>query len=1460
MPHIKGIRLVNVQFNNATQYYDDFHMAFNGKNATYNLENGGGKSVLFLMMLQTVLPKTYLRKEKPISLIFKGGRDRTSHVVVEWILDDGIGYKYMMTGFSARKKKENTERDSADEDGKNAQGSVDHINWCILYDDAQVTGIREIELLKKTQDGSYSVGFEDVRKIISQLQAKGLSAEVFEGIEKYKEAISGYNLNTAEWNIIKGINTGENSIESYFRQNGTSRKLIENHFVKIIEDVEAMPRKEGLPDESLLLADALIEIRGMLNDYLMKKDHLSEYENILKFYTEYSERNSEIKSAHNMAENCKRQAVSVRSLLQNQMAELSVVLSELTEEKHTLENQNREVERAKVLNDIGRIQHEILLMRRDLEALEVQCQRKQAAYTFAKDNYNRFVALEAYQEFRQLRMDIKTDRHSLDSIEANDDAKSKFTKTESALKYVAEKELQRLLEQKNNIEKSKNDAQAQKKENEKLKEDAVGERAILGNRLSNIQIEMKRISEESDRIRNMLLTIGEVSAVMDPIGYSQKYDTNTVELHGEIESTDATLHENDKKIQDNELSQGRIDLQIENENIRNNKLAEWFERYISTKTALFKRAQLAGCESIDEYRRKLESDIHAVTRQSVELEYQISRLRKKKNMSVERGYFVPNEEVFHLSEAISNKGSYVVTGIEWLSSLDAISKAEVVGKNPTLAYSVIVDEKLFERLKSGKEEISYNTDYVIPIISLEAVRRNEGIIGDSVFYHCGMLNQILSEEKYADFIASIDETVEKKNKEILDCEEYLQEYTKDLQAVEAFRTEYNDDVVDENAMQLTNLEKTVGALEQEKLNLVEEARLLQTSSQNLKNQRVASVEKRNGLIEVVKQLKSLSDQLEHLEALDTEKKEKDSQYRRAEDKVLSYGDLITESDELIKNLKAQMNEIESQKDDILSILNNLENVCSTQSELLWEDARSEYEAAKIVLSGKNAEASIIRERIIQNDKRSKDIRERIERDNEIDLSSYEEKEHAGETVIIPTSFEIKEARVQFNECNTALSKSIDEQKAQELKIEKRNGGLNQLLQSNPDLLESEAPVYADINTYDQKTSDFKQLMHGFKIKISSVDEQIERVMIRQESVNGQHIRFDEFVKAEGLPMNGPCESIVVDYAIFSRMYQEKKTDLAALITKWDTRKIEIQEQTKRYLIIEPINELCDISAPNSFDRCRMLENAFNECVANISEQIQKIDKDIQALENYQRDFSRRCIQRAEVVLGHLKKLESLSRIEVHGTKRNMIELKLHEFDEGEKKLRMQCYIDSLVSDIDKATSIERKLIASKLATKELLAQIIDMGRAQVYLYKIESIPENSKPYRWEEAVGSDGQNNSLYFVFAVCLISFIRALSITNTSAETKKVIFADNPFGATSAIYLWDPMFKIMERNGFQMISPSHRADREITSRFGVNYILNQEIMKDGRTRVVIKDVRTETDDDLINYLDIGDQLSMLN
>ena len=125
--------------------------------------------------------------------------------------------------------------------------------------------------------------------------------------------------------------------------------------------------------------------------------------------------------------------------------------------------------------------------------------------------------------------------------------------------------------------------------------------------------------------------------------------------------------------------------------------------------------------------------------------------------------------------------------------------------------------------------------------------------------------------------------------------------------------------------------------------------------------------------------------------------------------------------------------------------------------------------------------------------------------------------------------------------------------------------------------------------------------------------------------------------------------------------------------------------------------------------------------------------------------------------------------------------------------------------------------------------------------------EHSTYKRWEEDLGSDGQVNAIYFMFAVCIISYISMLTRKDGSSKCKKVIIVDNPFGATSAVFLWKVMFEILKENNVQLIAPGHNISKEIISMFEVNYVLKHEF-KDGNKKTVVVEQEFRTEDSLKN------------
>ena len=86
MPQINRIRVNNVKYNFGTQVYDDFVMRFNCQNTIYDLANGGGKSLLMLLLMQNMLPNCTLDDKQPIekmSLIHIS--EPTRQVFILWL-------------------------------------------------------------------------------------------------------------------------------------------------------------------------------------------------------------------------------------------------------------------------------------------------------------------------------------------------------------------------------------------------------------------------------------------------------------------------------------------------------------------------------------------------------------------------------------------------------------------------------------------------------------------------------------------------------------------------------------------------------------------------------------------------------------------------------------------------------------------------------------------------------------------------------------------------------------------------------------------------------------------------------------------------------------------------------------------------------------------------------------------------------------------------------------------------------------------------------------------------------------------------------------------------------------------------------------------------------------------------------------------------------------------------------
>ena len=242
------------------------------------------------------------------------------------------------------------------------------------------------------------------------------------------------------------------------------------------------------------------------------------------------------------------------------------------------------------------------------------------------------------------------------------------------------------------------------------------------------------------------------------------------------------------------------------------------------------------------------------------------------------------------------------------------------------------------------------------------------------------------------------------------------------------------------------------------------------------------------------------------------------------------------------------------------------------------------------------------------------------------------------------------------------------------------------------------------------------------------------------------------------------------------------------------------------------------------------------------------------MEKLRASFIDQCIERCLDVKTELGKLQHLSEISLGDEKIEMIRLSIPYVKDEFMKDRMSEYIDRIVAELDKKSSESerQKFLNQSLSMKKLFSVIVtDMNRIKLSLYKRERIKEQSRYLKYEEAVGSTGQSQGIYIQFLISVINYISGMYSSGDGQKRTKTLFIDNPFGAAKDIYIWEPIFRLLQENFVQLVVPTRGATPEITGRFDINYILGQQKTGNRSTTVVVN-YSSKTDAEELEYIQL--------
>ncbi|MEA1961627.1 MAG: hypothetical protein U9N81_10225 [Bacillota bacterium] len=1451
MPHVNRIRLVNVGNTNSTQFYDEFHMGLFGRNVTYDLINGGGKTFLIQMILQTILPNSYLDKKNPLKNIFEGGKDRTSHIVVEWLLDEGSPYKYLLSGFCAKgsKKPGPANPDEAsiisdDEEDALEDTSLEFFNYTHLYNETNSVDIQGLDLYRRENEKEEYKSLSSLKNYLRDLKKQGFAVHTFDtqrSRTEFKAFLNGYNIVPREWELIQQINQKENNIKSYFEQAKTSRKLVENLLIPIVADLNETGRDAG-NKQGANLARELINIKEQFKEYQTKRDNAV-----------INEMN--INRCEQLRQSCDQLGVKYQSVEQVQqdaiysheaeLEKLNNLADKIKAAKQTLDNNQLKTNKVGYqINCLSIQENEI--SRRELEEqkaeLERYLQQTKEAYKQKHEEYLLSRAQNKYLDYCEGRSICHTTELKLQQLESSHgDLRDQLAQAVYNYRLAIDERSSQVEDQKNQAIDAYQKYSLELDQIESKIKDITQE---IGRAKQNLENDKKRktiVDEQETRLKIDLRSADCIWFLDDEIEPMMQRMSDQIEMfQHQMDGIDQDMLILPQRIEDSHNQKTDVSNELA-EVIYRLKECELYREAVEEKKTVFHQVLGNYQISIDnstpyvtEGLRVIAERKNRLREEQRESEKQLDQVEAELEKVEGRDYYIPNREVSMLYAHLQSRLDGVFLGAEYLYH-NPERKAALLLNNPLLPYAVLVSGPDLERLKDHPDWIGTAfSDYAIPIIDLEAVKNNERMDRTRIIYTANL--------------GDIPDDLEVYKKRL---KKNIDDLARSIAAIDEQLIKMN---VDEQVIR--DYQESINVL-QNKQTLEKQLLIKQAEVVALKNQ-------------LEQQISDLNEVLTKLPARRREIEAKRDTHRLNVDRLAQYRQLFNEQQGLFISIrtlrkdvamfesseqsfeqekKTVQGNLESLKSKIGKFKEELEQYKQTKSELGqeglagekmewdYDESRSRYTAAKEAFRQKNMALEPLQKELA-NTRKQMDSIVRDLLDSGYDIACFDSlKEHnpllsIADDVIARTKKEAEEIHKtaeaisdQVGELNNGINQLIGQ-------IDNQKKNLGASYQEN-EAFQSIDQIRLEIDRLNQAKQD---LIRGAKRLLEQLTDFEKELKAREKEAEkiASYMEINHLQPGPAYPMG--CSQ---------RSFADIQADTRKLNT--DVEKV-CQEFQKRLALIKDDNfsySLKQEGAPQTASSAQLTSDNIQRYINLAIEVNVKLQADLERMADRQKQFITACYQPSEQLLSDLKKFDTFSKIEVHGKVRQMIQLILPEYSTEVKRLNMEKHIQHLIEGLDRDDQNIAANLNHLLSPAELLSKLVNMDQLQVKMYNIKQLREQSRMVPWEKLSTSDGQGNAVYFIFLICLLSFIRDIKTEGRQAGSRKTIIADNLFGPTTALYLWQPMLNIIKENNVQLIAPGSQINPMIASNFEINYKMRLERREGGKSFVkVVPDLSTSVED----------------
>ncbi|MDD6572373.1 MAG: hypothetical protein PUF12_08340 [Thermoflexaceae bacterium] len=1450
MPHINRIRVNNVKYNFGTQFYDDFMMRFSCRNTIYDLANGGGKSVLMLLLLQNLIPNCTLDEKQPVEKLFRSpGGSNTIHSLIEWKLDSCYqrnNFKYMTTGFCARKGKDNTD------EGTREAASIEYFNYCIFY---REFGDNDIKNLPLSKDGE-RITYNGLKSYLRDLEKKdhGVEVYIFERKGDYQSFISQYGLFESEWEIIRGINKTEGHVRTYFENNyKTGRKVVEDLLIEEIIQ-KSFNNQIGNTSDEDSMAKTLLDIKDKIVELSRRKEEINTFDRQITLMQELSEKILSFREYQGEKEKLKDELLEKLAVCRKLTEDVEHSLEEDERKQKELEaeqqNEDKLISVAKIIDDQKELEKLKLLVEEfsaKIERLVSEEEEVNSRIRLAEcmDSYD---GIRKYESLKQEVL-LAMDNRMRDSGELYEEIRTLAGEANVLVKKLSAEYEEKRKECEDNAQTLQNEYERVKR----TKEETEIRLAVLDGKADAF---MERISGLENQLKGL---VSETGILMAEQAQEEKEKLLSAmdRQKEELQKQATTCEEKEERLYDI-----RKDIQELNSEIR---VLEHDEKN------LVKRQEKMGADSKkvsaissvygETDANRLTASIYKLYKDSIrriaDAELKISSMKEYISNLSEGRYMLDGRQYQEVEEYLFNTyGDDVLYGYQWYAQLTPAQQRDVAKRIPFLDYSFVVKGD-FDRIREDMNLRNFShSSYIVPIISEMILRdTRHAASADYIVFGTKDLSFLLDAGKVAAELDKVQNELYGKEEELKRLKLKQNVLWDDYLYMLGVSGTENRDILEE-------LEKIRKKIQEYKEQSDERKKHQEVLEAELKQDKDLLLERKNSLNEKEQRLK----QLEKVQEIN---EEISSFYSQRKD--------LTEEREKLKRLKEQYGQAEknshekwqealSRKENAQNEVTKLnrqwketfepyysENYQKAESNYSYEQILVRFNGLLSVINNENADITdkktLIKAYEDNIEKYKKDIekrgysveeieeKEKQEKDIRVEQGSLRERENAIREELTQLRRENESQNAQMNrmEGSLAHAKGIIEEKYGEFTIfECDNTG--KFIEEHTNAMKAIKEKIAWLNKEMKKKT-------GQLGDLTVIDRDVERMLKNAGVTVPSEIKASGTVRMEDLE---GYEIIQKDYDRLIRNEYRRKEEFLK-----DKRRIT--EQLKDCSAFDLADEVeRSIEIPDNVAEIdNMTENIKETCECILLEK-ERVGKGIDDMERIKESFENRCIQTCCNIKAELDRLPKLSRITLDNEVISMIGLSVPYVQEEFYKERMAAYINDTVAFSESFKTDDERIsyIKSRLSWKKLFSVIVtDMNAIRLNLYKRERIKDQSRYLRYEEAVGSTGQSQGIYIQFLIAIINYISNINAAGKEVSSiGKVVFIDNPFGAAKDIYIWEPIFKLLKTNHVQLIVPARGATPAITGRFDVNYILGQK-MTGGRQQTVVVDYRSQVQNDEMEY-----------